>query len=655
MKGNSRIANGMLIWLSMVISTIGAFPQSSPITLGEVSRDELETTPYPQEKGAEAVVLCDYATAKMVYSDGFKIEFTRHVRIKIFKSSGYDLANIQIPYTRYDKLLILKAFTHNLEDNQPVKVAVVKKQFYLEKASSYRNVTRFSFPNVREGSVIEYMYTIRQDEIRGYYSLRFQRTVPVRHVEYRASIPEFFIYTINLNHNNMVREQHAIEKGYYNTKPTPFDIYHWSGTNLPPFEPEPMMPESDEYMAGVDFSLTRVNFTMGTSYDVSPPYSKLSEELLDHSEIGHQADNSIVFSGKVNDIIRLCETPGEKMRAVYDHVQQHMKWNGYEQLIPEVSLAKAYRTGTGNNAEINLMLVNMLRKAGIAADPVVLSTRDNGRINTVVAMADNLNYLICCATIEGKDYLLDATDKFRPAGMLPFKCLNVEGWVLNKSHGRWVKLLNDEKRATQEYYVLTLTENGDLTGHASVTFSGYDGVNLRRLIHNEGETGFRQEEIAAAGNVVISNLKFGALDSLESALRITFDVTFRHSLQYVNRMVFFKPLISLFGDYVNPWVKDERNFPVDRGCPTAENFICRIHLPDNYQVGESPKTIRISMPGNDARFLFGAESVGNMLIIRGELNINKTRFETEEYPAFREFYTQVNKKTNEMVILKEND
>jgi hypothetical protein len=470
MKGKSKIANSLLMWLSMAISTIAAFPQSSPITLGEVSRAELETTPYSQEKGAEAVVLCDYATAKMVFSDGFKIEITRHVRIKIFKSAGYSFANIQIPYTRYDKLLTLKAFTHNLEDNQPVKIAVGKKQFYLEKASSYRNVTRFSFPNVREGSVIEYTYTIRQDEIRGYHSLRFQRTIPVRHVEYWASIPEFFIYTINLNHNNMIREQHAVEKGYYNSKQTPFDIYHWSGTNLPSFEPEPMMPESDEYMAGVDFSLTKVNFRTETSYDVAPPYSKISEELLDHSEIGHQADNPIVFSEKVKDIIHLCETAEEKMQAVYNHVRQHMKWNGYEQLMPEVTLAKAYRTGTGNNAEINLMLVNMLRKAGITADPVVLSTRDNGRINTVVAMADNLNYLLCCATIEGKDYLLDATDKFRPAGMLPFKCLNIEGWVLNKNQGRWVSLLHNEKRVTQEYYELMLAENGDLTGHAIVTF-----------------------------------------------------------------------------------------------------------------------------------------------------------------------------------------
>ncbi len=190
---------GIFLFITKVSS------QTSPITFGAVSRADLETEPYPAEKGAEAVVLCDYATAKV--NDEFQIEFTRHVRIKIFKSTGLDQANIQIVYTKYDKISDLKAATYNLDDEKITTDDVGKKEFYLEKVNSYRYTTRFSFPNVREGSVIEFMYTLRQEEIRGYKAFLFQRTIPVRHVEYHATIPGFFTYTINLNHNNMIQQQ----------------------------------------------------------------------------------------------------------------------------------------------------------------------------------------------------------------------------------------------------------------------------------------------------------------------------------------------------------------------------------------------------------------------------------------------------------------
>lgn len=641
----------LCLCISMAFS-LKLLSQTSPITFGEVSRVDLETLPYPQEKGAEAVVLYDYATAKMIYNDGFKIEFTRHVRIKIFKAAGYDQANIQIPYTAEDRLSGLKAFTHNLENDQPVKVAVGKKQFYLEKVNAYRNVTRFSFPNVREGSVIEYIYTITQDEIRGFRSMRFQRNIPVRSFQYWATYPEFFRYTLNLNLNNIVKQEHNSVNGYYNNYSTRFHVYLWSGSNIPAFQAEPMMPESDEYLAGVDFALTDVNFPGGNYYEISPTYAKLTEKLLNNSMVGGQINNKLLFSATIKEITHEDDAPLKKMQSVYSYVQQHMQWNGYDQVMPDVSLNKAYREATGTNAEINLMLVNMLRTAGIQADPVVLSTRENGRINTFVAIANNIDYLICIANINGKDYLLDATDKFRPAGMLPFKCLNIEGWVLSPTRGRWVKLLNEESYTTREHYDLKLNSNGEFEGHAVISFSGYDAVDLRRLLYNEGEEGFREEVFAEAGNLTISNMVFQHTDSLESPLRLTFNVKFRHLLQKADQMVFFRPMISLFGDYVNSWVKDERNFPIDRGCPTFDSLTCILHLPDNYLVEELPKSAKILLPNQEAKFELGNTYSNNVLTITSNLTVSKTRFETNEYQSFREFYTQVNKKCNEMIIMK---
>jgi hypothetical protein len=628
------------------------YPQTSPITFGAVSRADLRTEPYPAEKGAEATVLCDFATAKV--NDEFQIEFTRHVRIKIFKPTGLDQANIQIVYTKFDKIDDIRAATYNLEDDTIITDELGTKEFYFEKASSYRYTTRFTFPNVREGSVIEYIYTLRQEEIRSFKSFLFQRTIPVRHVEYYATIPGFFTYTINLNHNSMIRQQHVTQNGYYNTTQIPFDQYHWTGNNLVPFEPEPMMPESDEYYAGVDFVLTHIKMPNGGYFEESPSYAKLYDKLLPLGQLS-QINNTFLFAGKVKELIAGKTTLLEKSQAIYDYIQQRMKWNGYEEMLPDESFTKAHREKTASNAVINLMLVNMLRTAGITADPLILSTRENGQINPFVALATELNYVVCIATIEGKDYLMDASDKFLPMGELPFKCMNGEGWILSPNRGRWVKLLNKEKRAVQEFYDLRLNESGELTGHGDVSFTGYYAQEIRKLLHNEGETGFREEKIANSGDLTISNLKFYALDSLQSPLRLSFDITFKHHVQMGDQMLFFRPLISLFGGFRNIWVKDERRFPIDFGCPLINNFNCIIHLPGTIKTEELPKTMRINIPENDAKFLFGITPVEDGISILAELDLRKTNFKTTEYSAVREFYTQVNKKCSEMILLKKTN
>ena len=145
----------VIIWILFSLFANRIIPQAPAITFGQVSLQDLETAPLPLEKGANATVLCDLATAYMIYNNGFKIEYNRHIRIKIFNPSGYGLANIQIPFTKSNTITGLKAFTHNMEDDQPVRVAVSQKQFYTEKVDPYHNVIRFTFPNIREGSVIE--------------------------------------------------------------------------------------------------------------------------------------------------------------------------------------------------------------------------------------------------------------------------------------------------------------------------------------------------------------------------------------------------------------------------------------------------------------------------------------------------------------------
>ena len=68
----------------------------------------------------------------------------------------------------------------------------------------------------------------------------------------------------------------------------------------------------------------------------------------------------------------------EKAKVIYYHVVHKMKWNNVNSLRCTERLAKIYKDSIGNSCEINLLLVDMLRAAGLKADPVLISTREHG-------------------------------------------------------------------------------------------------------------------------------------------------------------------------------------------------------------------------------------------------------------------------------------
>src|SRR6186997_2941791 len=78
----------------------------------------------------------------------------------------------------------------------------------------------------------------------------------------------------------------------------------------------------------------------------------------------------------------------------------------------------------GSEAEINLLLVAMLRKAGLPADPLMLSTKSHGYALPVYPIMDKFNYVVCRTAIGGKTFYLDASRPRLGFGRLTWECYN---------------------------------------------------------------------------------------------------------------------------------------------------------------------------------------------------------------------------------------
>ncbi len=66
--------------------------------------------------------------------------------------------------------------------------------FLREAYSDNLNRAKFTLPNVKEGSVIEYSYRITSEFLSYLRDWEFQREIPTVWSEYKVTIPEYFHY-----------------------------------------------------------------------------------------------------------------------------------------------------------------------------------------------------------------------------------------------------------------------------------------------------------------------------------------------------------------------------------------------------------------------------------------------------------------------------
>ena len=130
--------------------------------------------------------------------------------------------------------------------------------------------------------------------------------------------------------------------------------------------------------------------------------------------------------------------PYQKMKTIYKYVQDNMAWNEYLGIWAFDGVKSAWKDKKGTVGEINLILVNLLRDADLKAHPILVSTHDNGVVNTSDAGTlyapgyYQFNKVMAYVEVNDKVYVLDATQKQTPAHLLPPDVLATEGLVIEK-------------------------------------------------------------------------------------------------------------------------------------------------------------------------------------------------------------------------------
>ncbi len=650
--------------------------QAQEFKLGKVSIAELEEKEHPKDPSAVAAILFKKGEVKFEYSEseGFKVITTVKTRIKIYKKEGYDWANQEVRYyldnSLNENVSFSDAATYNLVGGKIEKTKLKSDGEFIEKINKYWGQKKIAMPNVKEGSVIEFGYTIKTSITSFLRDWEFQSSIPVNYSEFTTYIPEYYEYksnqkgyvsinrTVEKNRGSFIINSKERTGGTYVTK-TEFtqDKIEFEETktnylakDLPAMKEEAYVNNIDNYTSSISHELALKNFPNTPVKYYSTDWESVVKTIFEYDDFGPELNKTGYFEDDVNKILTGLNTMPEKISALFNYVKTSVKWNDFKGYSCNEGVKKAYKDKTGNTAEINLMLTAMLRYAGLNANPVLVSTRDNGI--AFFPSRNAFNYVIAAVETPEGLILLDATEKYSEPNVLPLRDLNWMGRLIRKD-GTSTEVDLMPKTVSREATSMSVDLKGD----------GLAEGKLRKQIANQKALGFRKENLAINkdsylekletnnNNIEISDyVRENDLD-LSKPIIETFAFKDAKDIEVIDGKIYFSPMLYLV-DKENPFKQEVREYPVDFGYPKQEKYNININIPEGFVVESMPQPLNIVTGENVGAFKYIIANTGSSIQIVITKDINTPIVQADFYPVLKDFFQKMTDKENEKIVLK---
>ncbi len=644
--------------------------QKSNVKFGKVSPEDFKHKVYSVDTSAHAIVIADIGSTEIIGNTkgSFSLEFKRFRRVHILNKNGYDIADVQIGlYTDgggEEELKSLKAVTYNLEDGKVVETKLeTKSAVFKDKISKKVVVKKFTFPNIKEGSIIVYEYKISSDFIFNLQPWDFQGDYPRLWSEYNVSMPEFYYYVtlmqgyqpyfiqdkkdrrenFTVNDNSSMRS----DRQSFSAGVTDF---RWVMKDVPAIKEESYTSTISNHRSRIEFQLAELRDPfvprkiMGTWYDTC-------KKLIEDENFGYNIRRD---NGWINDELTLATRGAtnnfDKAKNIFEYVRDNMTCVDYNRVKAEKNIKNVWKAKNGSEAEINLLLTAMLLKADLFAEPVILSTRSNGYTYPLYPLMDKFNYVISRVNLDGRYYYLDASHPRLGFGRLSADTYNGYGRVVNENATPvefWADSLVEGKITS---VFIVNDAKGSLTGRLQQSPGYFESYNIRERIKEKGkEQLFSDIKKSFNAEVEIAEAAIDSLDKYDIPLAIRYRFDLKSDGEDI---IYFNPM---FGEAwkENPFKATERRYPIEMPYTIDETYLLRLDIPAGYVVDELPKQIMVKLNENDDGFFEYRLSESNGAIsLRSRIKLKRAFFQPDEYEMLREFFNLVVKKHGEQIVFK---
>ena len=624
---------------------------------GEIDKADLRLKSCEFDKDAEAYELMSSGDVFYKVIDGdFNIVTERRIRIKILTEKGIEKSKIQIRFFsmgNYETIKNITGITYNLDSAGNIVTSQLDKEsITVKKIDNQVSEVSFELPGVKVGSVIEYKFTKNRKSISNIDDWYFQDDIPTRISVYRIAIPAMFTFKSKVfAYQDIDQERDVInEEAVYRKTHLQFasQLKTYTLENVSGLKKEPFMGAPKDYLQRVAFQLSGIKFGNGEQEEIGATWEQLTTGILKNEAFGGQISKKIANTKKLDESLANIQGDYNKMVVVYNYVRKKINWNGERGIYPSFGVRIAWDKKKGNEADLNFILINLLRDEGIAAYPILVSTKDNGTVNVQYPFLQQFNTTMACVMIEDKKYILNVADKYNQAYLIPSNVLNNDAFVVDNSKGGWI-ILSDENALLQNDVSLDIQINpmDSLTGKAVIKSYNY-AKNQKLKIWEKDTSSFINYYKATDSLFQIKNIEVEGADEDSAALTQKFDF----AKLVDSRKDHDSFSVNLFeGLKDNPFVTDERKTDINFNYKQSYTIAGKIAIPDDY-VFATPENLKLMMPDSSIVLEKYFNVDNSNMNFQITLNFKKTYYDVKAYPQLEEFYKKLYTALNEKIAIK---
>jgi hypothetical protein len=298
-------------------------------------------------------------------------------------------------------------------------------------------------------------------------------------------------------------------------------------------------------------------------------------------------------------------------------------------------------------ADINFILIRLLRDADIDAKTLLVSTKDNGTVNTFYPFLNQFNAVMVYVKNGEETYVLNAADKYNAFTSIPYDVLYTNALVVDKDNGGLKNLNSSNNYSNNIFISCSVLADGKIGGEASINSSDY-ARNLRMSTLKSGKL---KSVLEDNEGITIKVDSFKISNEKDETMPLEQKVNFSGSLQEGGGY-YFLPCNIFTGMGKNLFIDEDRVMDIDFNYPKNYTISGSFILPDEFEVNAMPKNTKMIMPDTSIVLTRMVQNDNGIISFRFTLNFAAAGYNAESYPYVKEFFKKMYDIIDERIVIK---
>lgn len=659
------LRTALLASLIMIALPLSAINENRKF--GNPTKEEMTMTVYDADKEAPAVVLYELSNLHYVYSSGLgglRTILDVKGRIKVLKDEGVDFANFEIPYhspegqSAPEKVIKINATAFNMEGEKTVKTKMKDDLVFRERLDRSTMLVKFSVPQVRVGTVFEYEFTIESDSPVNIRDWAVQRGIPVSLAHYTMTTPNIYDFDIEMQgshpmpmttENAKIRIADGADVADLEATKRDFEV-----KELPALKGDDFVICSDDYASKVVTDLNSIRNNYGiVVQNFNATWEDIDKLLCDESDFGgcYSMTNPLKSEQAALTLDQYNGDAKKIAGELRNLLRSKVNWNGQYGILSEKKGSRVVKDATGSAADINFVMMSMLRDAGVKALPVVLRRRSSGRLPLTHASVGSLNTMILAVANGSEYFFMDASDDYGAVGVINPNMLTTRGRIIEFNgsihQGRWADLSATSTYKETRRVMLDVKPDGEIKGSSFTRYQEQGARSIRVMHKNAKDSADYVQKIGADNSVSITDFTSTGLSEYSDTYTEDFKFeskTDADDVMYIDPFVFF--------DHKSLFTDEKRDLPVEFPFLYNTRYIGTINLPEGYEVAECPSSVNISNANKTMATRIAVQQTDKTVNISVTQQRNTMISLPQDYQDTKEYYRLVDEKCQQMIVLK---